>query len=178
MEASGPIPISSAPVEALFREHHELVYRAAYRITGNAADAEDVLQNVFLRLVRRGAAGVESAASYLYRSAVNAALDLMRARQAAPALSLDDDIPEPAGPPTDSPDRAHDARETAACLRRLVARLSPQAAEIFVLRFYEGLENPEIAGLVGTTAGTVAVTLHRTRARLERELRAEMGEPE
>ena len=40
-------------LEAIFREHHGAVYRAAYRITGNAADAEDVLQTVFTRLLRR-----------------------------------------------------------------------------------------------------------------------------
>jgi RNA polymerase sigma-70 factor, ECF subfamily len=176
MEAAGPIPISSASVEALFREHHDLVYRAAYRVTGNAADAEDVLQNVFLRLVRRGPGDVVSAASYLYRAAVNAALDVMRSRQTAQALSIDDEVPELAGNPSDAPDRAHDARQVAEWVRNTVARLSPMAAEIFVLRFYEGKENPEIAEIVGTTTGTVAVTLHRTRARLERELRTYMGE--
>jgi RNA polymerase sigma-70 factor, ECF subfamily len=175
MEAAGPIPISSASVEALFREHHDLVYRAAYRVTGNAADAEDVLQNVFLRLVRRGPGDVVSAASYLYRAAVNAALDVMRSRQTAQALSIDE-VPELAGNPSDAPDRAHDARQVAEWVRNTVARLSPMAAEIFVLRFYEGKENPEIAEIVGTTTGTVAVTLHRTRARLERELRTYMGE--
>ena len=44
---------SSQGVEALFREHHDQVFRAAYRVTGSAVDAEDVLQTVFLRLVRR-----------------------------------------------------------------------------------------------------------------------------
>jgi len=48
-------PLTSPPgtLETLFREHHGAVYRAAYRITGNAMDAEDVLQTVFTRLLRR-----------------------------------------------------------------------------------------------------------------------------
>jgi DNA-directed RNA polymerase specialized sigma24 family protein len=49
------------------------------------------------------------------------------------------------------------------------------AAEAFVLRFFEGKKNTEIAGILGTTASSVAVTLHRTRERLEREYRAELG---
>src|SRR4029077_5118889 len=61
-------------VERAFRAHHGLVFRAAYRITGNAADAEDVLQTVFLRLARRGANSdaVENDESYLRRAAINA----------------------------------------------------------------------------------------------------------
>ena len=177
MEAPGPIPVAPpSSLETLFREHHELVYRAAYRVTGNAQDAEDVLQTVFLRLVRRGAGDVANAASYLYRAAVNAALDLVRARQSAPALSLDGDFPELPANPSFDPDRAHDAKEIRDWLRLAIARLSPQAAEIFVLRFFEGKENSEIAELAGTTPGTVAVTLHRTRARLEQELRSYLGE--
>ncbi len=176
MEAAGPIPISSISLETLFREHHAMVFRAAYRVTGNAEDAEDVLQTVFLRLVRRGAGGVSNAASYLYRAAVNAALDLMRARQAAPALSLDNAAHELAANPSECPDRTHDAKEIREWLRQTIARLSPMAAEIFVLRFFEGKENLEIAEIVGTTPGTVAVTLHRTRARLEQEMRSYLGE--
>src|SRR5438034_11840197 len=69
-------------IEKAFLEHHELVYRAAFRITGNASDAEDALQTLFLRLVRRewlpdpqgGWAG------YLHRAAVNTALDIVRTR--------------------------------------------------------------------------------------------------
>src|SRR5436309_15681036 len=87
-------PITSPPgaLEAIFREHHGAVYRAAYRITGNAADAEDVLQTVFTRLLRREEQPdlSNSAGSYLHRAAVNAALDLMRRRKRARAVDIDD----------------------------------------------------------------------------------------
>ena len=59
---------------------------------------------------------------------------------------------------------------------RAIAKLSPQAAEIFTLRFFEGKDNSEIAAIVGTTPGTVAVTLSRTRDRIEKEFRAYQGE--
>ena len=66
-----------APLDQMYEAHHGMVFRTAYRITGNAADAEDVLQTVFLRIVR-GNPEVENPESYLRRSAVNAALDWLR----------------------------------------------------------------------------------------------------
>src|SRR4051812_4158311 len=89
------LPLTSPPggaLEALFREHHGAVYRAAYRITGNAMDAEDVLQTVFTRLLRREEQPdlSESAGSYLHRAAVNAALDLMRRRKRSRRGGLDE----------------------------------------------------------------------------------------
>src|SRR5688500_12334786 len=90
-------------VAALFEQHHALVFSAAYRVTGSAADAEDVLQTVFLRLVRRDpeTALFKSASSYLHRAAVNAAVDLLRSRQSASFTALED--VEPVLPDTSSP---------------------------------------------------------------------------
>ena len=87
-------PLDSPPdaLDALFREHHGAVYRAAYRITGDAMDAEDVLQTVFTRLLRREEQPdlSESAGSYLHRAAVNAALDLMRRRKRSRRVDLEE----------------------------------------------------------------------------------------
>ena len=59
--------------------------------------------------------------------------------------------------------------------RRFNIVLNPRIAEMFALRFFEGKENPEIARLLNTTPGTVAVTLSRTRDRLQKEYQAYMG---
>ena len=77
-----PVETQSGLEEA-FRKHRMSVFRAAYRITGNAADAEDVLQTVFLRLARRDDSDIANVGSYLYRAALNAALDVLRSRQTA-----------------------------------------------------------------------------------------------
>lgn len=162
-------------LEKIFEQHHRLVFRAAYRVTGDSSDAEDVLQTVFLRLARRPpeADGVRGLESYLYRAAVNTALDIVRSRARKPDVPLDDALPSAA--PTDSPDRVLEANEVRRWLREAIARLSGRSAEIFVLRFFEGKENAEIAGILGTTPSTVAVTLHRTRERLHREFMAQSG---
>src|ERR1039458_5256002 len=113
---------------------------------------------------------------YLRRAAVNAALDLIRSRQAAPHVPLDDVAPLLSENASLAPDRLHRSTEIRLWLRQAVARLSPRAAEMFALRFFEGRDNPEIAQALGTTPASVAVTLSRTRDRIRQEFRSSMGE--
>lgn len=164
-------------LDRIFREHHTMVFRVAFRVTGNAGDAEDVTQTVFLRLLRRdrGAEAVANMEAFLRRSAVNAALDLIRSRQAAQSIPLEDVAPLLRANPSLAPDRVQRSAEIRQWLREAVARLSPRAAEMFVLRFFEGKDNPEIAEFLGTTAASVAVTLSRTRDRIQEEFRSYMG---
>jgi RNA polymerase sigma-70 factor (ECF subfamily) len=176
-----PVPIVPPPdldLDLVFREHHTTVFRAAYRVTGNAGDAEDVLQTVFMRLLRRPpeAEAVGNMEGYLRRAAVNAALDLIRSRQAAPHVPLDDLAPMLSENSSLAPDRLYRSTEIRTWLRQAVARLSPRAAEMFALRFFEGRDNPEIAQALGTTPASVAVTLSRTRDRIQQEFRSYMGE--
>jgi len=159
-------------LEQLFREHHGLVFRTAYRITGSADDAEDVLQTVFLRLAGRdpSAPPLENPGHYLRRAAVNAALDVVRSRHVedtAPAPVSD--LPQP--DPVQS-----DRTELQDCLRRALARLTPEAAEVFALRFLEGHSNREIAKMLGASQVRVAVTVFRARQRLQQEIRSYRGE--
>ena len=167
-------------IEEVFRKHHALVFRAARRVTGDASDAEDVLQTVFLRLVRRApdSAAIDHVESYLYRAAVNCALDLARSRQKVRSISLDEVTPQLTADTRLAPDRAQAAGEIRTWLRNAIARLSPAAAEMFVLRFFEGKQNAEIARVMGTTPATVAVTLHRARERLQREFQAASQRPD
>lgn len=164
-------PVALQSLEAIFREHHGAVYRAAYRITGNAADAEDVLQTVFTRLLRREEQPdlSNSAGSYLHRAAVNAALDLMRRRKRARAVDLDE-VSEQLVDENAGPERRRDSREIASRVREALGRLSPRQAEIFSLRYLEGLGNLEIATMLGSSQTSIAVILHRARHRLQKEL--------
>ena len=77
-------------LENLFQAHHDRVFRTAHRITGSPADAEDVLQTVFLRLAKGGESYdlSENPEAYLSRAAINAALDLMRGRGRAKSVGL------------------------------------------------------------------------------------------
>jgi RNA polymerase sigma-70 factor (ECF subfamily) len=172
-----PIPRPGTDLETIFQEHHERVFRAAYRVVGNANDAEDVLQTVFLRLLRRdgGAHLSDSPGSYLHRAAVNGALDLLRARVRARGTPLEDVEWGLADESGERPDRRQGGREIRDRLRDAMTKLSPKAAEIFALRYLEGYGNHEIARMLGVGRSTVAVTLHRARKKLQAELRPLLG---
>ena len=174
--ATEHVQIPVEDLERFFHEHHAVVFRAAFRVTGNAADAEDVLQTVFLRLLQRSpeATFIENAKSYLCRSAINAALDLVRSRQKAGSVPLEDEEPALVDGSSPSPDRLYQSGEVRTWLRQTVARLSPMGAEVFALRFFEGKENQEIAQMLGTTTSSVAVTLSRARDRIQKEYRSFM----
>lgn len=100
--------------------------------------------------------------SYLRRAAINASLDLIRSRRDDQAVEL---VEIAAG----ANDRH--AGELKGALRRALGRLTPRSAEIFTLRFFEGYSNQEIARMMGMSRVLVAVTVHRVRKQLQRDLR-------
>src|SRR5258706_6077732 len=129
-------------LEMAFRDHAQTVMRTAYRVTGRMADAEDVLQTVFLRLSARTPGGVENLEGYLRRAAVNAALDVLRSRKTWNEVELREQLPSARAA---SSFEAADIRNN---LRHALGSLSPRAAEIFVLRFVEGHDNRTIARML------------------------------
>jgi RNA polymerase sigma-70 factor (ECF subfamily) len=166
-EAGEPIEMTSTPVPAgfaeLYERHYEAVFRAALRVTGSPADAEDVLQTVFLRVLSRSeddeAAGLP--AGYFRRAAVNAAVDLLRRRAVHAESAYDDRAPHAAvRPPSLLKEQ----------LRRAIASLDRDDATLFLLRHVEGLSNDELAAMFQLEKNNVAVRLHRIRLRLQREM--------
>lgn len=154
-------------LEDLFREHHRLIYRTAYSVTGSRHDAEDVLQTVFLRLLRRGFPPDlnRNPQGYLYRAAVNLSLNSVRSRK---RLHLVDgaerllaEVPAPESKPDEGVQRS---------LLDAIAQLKPRAVEILILRYAHGHSDAEIAKMLGTSRGTIAVALFRSRARLKKLL--------
>lgn len=162
---------TATELEAVFRAHYTSVLRAAYRVTGSMADAEDVAQSVFLRLARGGIDSrcITNLLSYLQRSAVNAALSLLRARrnrETVPVETTDKLLATSAV----SPEQALSCSEICDQLRRALVALNPRVAEMFTLRYLEELDNREIARLMDTSQAVVAVTLFRARAQLRKRL--------
>ena len=160
-------------LDDVFRDHADAVYRTAYRITGNGTDAEDVLQTLFLRLVRQPVRPVSGDGwlPYLRSAAVNASLDVLRRRRSVPLEPVEPRLQEP----SPGPFELYRGRELGERLRTALAAMSPRAATIFVLRHVEGHSNKEIAGMLGASASTVAVTLFRARRHLRQSLRSFRG---
>src|SRR6185295_19089084 len=161
--------------ERIFQEHHALVYRVAYRVTGSGEDAEDVLQTLFLRLLRREMLpDIErNPKAYLHRAAINIALDIVKQkRRSVSPADIEDQLEDSKA----QPDRQHQSSQIQEWLRTALSDLNPKAAEIFVLRHVEGYDNTEIASMLGTSRGTVAVLLFRARARLKKSIRTRLGD--
>lgn len=159
-------------LETLFNEHHDRVFRTAHRITGSAADAEDVLQTVFLRLVKseEGYDLSNNPEAYLSRAAINASLDLLRSRNRTRSVDLDDTDAQAISSGVPTPEAQHADRELQLLIRQAVSQLGDTAGEMFVLRYYEGYDNQEIAKMMNTSQMVVGVVLHRARTKLRKEI--------
>jgi RNA polymerase sigma-70 factor (ECF subfamily) len=153
----------------LFEQCAERVHRIAWRITRSPDDAEDVLQAVFLHLMRFPPdPWPENAAGYVHRAAVNASLDVLRRRRRRPEQGVED-LAAVARSLHDERDAvsALEEQRLAERLSRSLVLLSPLEAEVFTLRFYEDMGNQEIAALLGKTTNHVGVALHSARTKLK-----------
>jgi RNA polymerase sigma-70 factor, ECF subfamily len=150
-----------AGVAELYERHYETVFRAALRVTGNLADAEDVLQTVFVRVLARGdVKDVALPVAYFRRAAVNAAVDVLRRRELRAESEADEQALHAVEPPLLLKEQ----------LRRAIAALDSDDASLFLLRYVEGLSIEELAATFEMEKNNVTVKLHRIRQRLQAEL--------
>jgi len=160
--------------EDLFRRYSQLVYRTACLVTGSPDDAQDVLQTIFLRLLRRSTPlnFHKNPERYLYKAAVNVSLNVIRSRRRH-VLIGDLSFFEVAS----GTERPYLDEATLICIRDAIAKLSPRTVEILILRYVHDRTEPEIAKLLGISRGTVCVMLFRSRIRLRKLLgRSRSGE--
>jgi RNA polymerase sigma-70 factor (ECF subfamily) len=152
-----------AGVAELYERHCETVFRAALRVTGNPADAEDVLQTVFVRVLASGRViqDVALPVSYFRRAAVNAAVDVLRRRELRAESAPDDQALHAVQPPLLLKEQ----------LRRAIATLDSDDASLFLLRYVEGLSIDELAVMFELEKNNVTVRLHRIRHRLQAEMK-------
>lgn len=155
-----PLPLPPAnSFQDFYQRHSATVYRAALRVTGNGADAEDALQTVFMRILNLNPPpDLETVSeSYLRRAATNAAIDILRQKASRGELPLE------GGPDHAGPANTALLKEQ---LRRALSRLDPEDAQLFVLRNLEGFSYEELADQFAIERGTVASRLHRIRQSL------------
>lgn len=165
----------SQELERIFDRHYELIYRTAYSLTGSAADAEDIVQTIFVRLLSRELPPDLSRAPerYLYRAAFNLSLNAIRDKKRQ-VLSGNMEAFDTGHSPLEADG---DLREQQ--LHEAIAALNPAAAQIMILRYVHDYCLSDIARMLGTTRSTVAVSLFRSRARLKKclpaSIRAQRG---
>ena len=117
-----------------------------------------------------GTGPIDNVGSYLHRAAINGALDLLRRRKSAATEPLEQAAHIASVSWESSPESAVTSRQLGDALRIAIGELAPRAAEMFALRYFEELDNKEIAALMETSQAVVAVTLHNARARLKKRL--------
>ena len=155
-------------VQHLVENYGRLVFSAAHRILGNADDAEDVLQTVFLKLLQSPALceSTREWAAFLRVTATNLAIDTMRRRSRIVAYDPEQaaEVPDPKSE-TQPRDRL-EQKQLAGLLRAALARLPRREARVFALRHFEELSYEEIMEQEGLNLGHVGVILHRARKKL------------
>jgi RNA polymerase sigma-70 factor (ECF subfamily) len=150
-------------VAALARAYGPTVFRAAWRVLGARAAAEDVQQQVFLRLIEDPPTDVRSWPAFLTTAATRLAIDhLRRQRRWALLAPL-----WKANAPDDSPAEEAERAEAARFMRTALARMNSRDASCFVLRHVHGLAPADIAVTLGISENNVSVITHRARKALE-----------
>jgi RNA polymerase sigma-70 factor (ECF subfamily) len=202
---SGPDPTDAEALERLragdatalepvMERFSARVYRVAHGITGSAPDAEEVVQDVFLALFRKAGSfeGRAALGTWLYRIAVNTALNKRRGKRAQVEESLEDHLPAFRADGhregdrsflladwSAMPDEALLSREGREVVQAALARLPAHYRAVLVLRDVEELSSEEVAGIVGESVASVKSRLHRARMALrERLTRTWGGNPE
>jgi RNA polymerase sigma-70 factor (ECF subfamily) len=174
-----------AAIENLMSQFGNRIFRLAHGITRNAADAEEIVQDVLLTVIRRIETFQGSSAlwTWMYRITTNAALNKRRGKRYQLEVSLDDDSPawKPDGHRdgeraflladwSERPDEVLLSKEGRALLDAALARLPEDYRVVVVLRDVEGLSNDEVAEVLGDSVSSVKSRLHRARVALRENL--------
>ena len=162
----------------LVERHSRAVFRVAYRLTGHEQDAEDVVQETFLRAYRQIGQfeSRSSFATWLYRIAFNCAHDLLRQRpKPGSRASLDDEaegkkLDLADGSPSSDPGHVLASSRLGACLREAMADLTSQERAAFVMRHYEGLSIDEIGQALDLGASAAKHSVFRAVKKLRQAL--------
>jgi RNA polymerase sigma-70 factor (ECF subfamily) len=177
-------------LEALMSRHSSRVYRLAYGIARNHADAEEIVQDVFLTLVQKGAGfeGHAALTTWLYRVTTNAALNKRRGKRRELEVSLEEHLPTYKEDGHREGDRAYvladwsgmpEERLASAEVRKVlegaIDSLPDHYRAVLILRDVEELSNEEVARVMDDSVASVKSRLHRARMALREQLTRHLG---
>ena len=172
-------------IDVLMTLYADRVYRLAYGVTRNEADAHEVVQDVFVTVFRKHASfeGRSAVSSWIYRITMNAALNTRRGKRHEVETPLDAALPTFHADGHRNGDRAYLvadwtqtpeaealSSETRAVLGRAIEALPDHYRVVLILRDVEGLSNEEVAAAVGDSVGSVKSRLHRARMVVREQL--------
>lgn len=152
--------MNGSELERYVRLYHKSVFRLALSYVKNEAEAEDICQEAFCKLLDCGErfAADENCRAWLFRVTINLSKNLRRSKRFA-FLELDETIPA-----------AHDFSDEETALWETVSKLPPKYRAVIHLHYYEGYSVKEIAEMTGSTVSTVTTRLARARDKLRKML--------
>jgi RNA polymerase sigma-70 factor (ECF subfamily) len=161
-------------LKEIFNQYQTKVYRIAYGVVRHREDALDIVQEVFIKLYRsiRNFKGRSNFYTYLYRMALNTAIDHTRRKEKRPPASLDEEGAfQPAEDVEKGADRILLKKELEEKVKEAMEKLPPDQKMAVILREVEGLSYQEIAEVTGCSIGTVMSRLHYARKKLQEYLK-------
>lgn len=167
---------STRTIESMVQLYGNKIYKLAYHMTGSTDDAEDVVQEVFLKLFRNWSqiGGRKNLAAWIHRVVSNASLDLLRSRQARRRREVNADVESlqdvASSRRVDRPDARLDGSELNDRLSQALATLSPQLAVALILFDHEGLKARQIAEFLNVAEATVRGYVSEARQRVKESL--------
>ena len=177
-------------LESLMTRHSGRVFRLAYGITRSQADAEEIVQDVFLTMVRKGASfeGHAALTSWMYRVTTNVALNKRRGKRRELEVSLEEHLPTykedghrdgdrsyVLADWSDTPEQKLMSGEARKILESAIDTLPDHYRAVLILRDVEELSNEEVAAIVDDSLGSVKSRLHRARMALREQLTRHLG---
>jgi RNA polymerase sigma-70 factor (ECF subfamily) len=176
-----------AAFDALFQRHFPTVYRQAFRLVGNQAEAEEVVQEVFLTMYEKAQTfrGESAFSTWLYRVTMNAALSKLRRRKRSEELPLDDYLPRfradghhlvrPVVDWSNELEERLAQEEIYRLIQEALDQLQPVDKAVVMLSDLEGLSDREIGTALGLSVSAVKARLHRSRLVLRGKLAISLG---
>jgi RNA polymerase sigma-70 factor (ECF subfamily) len=157
--------------DEVYRHHGTKIYNLAFRMLGDAADAEDAMQEAFLQAFRKigGFKGESSLGTWLYRLAMNLTLDRIRSRSSRNDR-LTDPLDAPAAEQPSVSDPGVELVVSRLDLERAIARLPEGYRAVFLLHDVEGFDHKEVGTILGISEGTSKSQVHKARLKLRRLL--------
>ena len=177
-------------LESLMTRHSGRVFRLAYGITRSQADAEEIVQDVFFTMVRKGASfeGHAALTSWMYRVTTNVALNKRRGKRRELEVSLEEHLPTykedghrdgdrsyVLADWSDTPEQTLMSGEARKILESAIDTLPDHYRAVLILRDVEELSNEEVAAIVDDSLGSVKSRLHRARMALREQLTRHLG---
>lgn len=160
-------------IAELANQYGRQVYSTAYRIVGDSHHAEDIVQDIYMKLFKKTPKAfdrVNNWAAYLTMMATSTSLDLLRKKHRLSEHSITEELQSISKDSEPTPEKQLGLTQDIEQLRLTLTKVTEQEAEVFVLRFIEEMSYQDIAQHLNLTSGNVGIILNRTRQKLVRLL--------